>query len=98
MSVHQLTLPEGLEDENESVEIIRMFIGDSDSLISLYDFCGEPRQWGMVLADLANHVADMYSQLDHGTQQDILKEVKKGYSGRMEEFYNLSGRILPSKD
>lgn len=90
-----LEAPGVIDELSEVDEILRVWIGEGDSVVSLEDLFGEdPTPWGMVLADVAIHVAKMKSQSTSHAMEATLKAIGEGYRGRMAEFHNLNYQTL----
>jgi hypothetical protein len=55
----ELDPPEGVEDAEAAVEVLRAWIGDGALLVSLNSsaFGAEVRDWGRLLAEVGQHIA-----------------------------------------
>jgi hypothetical protein len=55
----ELDLPDGIEEAENAVEVLRAFIGDGALLVSLNSsaFGEEMAEWGRLLAEIGRHVA-----------------------------------------
>jgi hypothetical protein len=95
----ELDLPEFADDLSEAVEIVRFFLGRGHSYVSLEQapFEGRPHQWGFVLADIANHVANAEALSGGLSREEIFREIELGYRQRMENGLKVEGRNLSPK-
>jgi hypothetical protein len=55
----ELDPPDGIEEADTAVEVLRAWIGDGALLVSLNSsaFADEVRDWGRLLAEIGHHVA-----------------------------------------
>ncbi len=58
---HQLLIPEAARKNQESLEILRVWIAGEQQHVSIrVGMWEDPASWGIMLADLARHVANSY--------------------------------------
>lgn len=59
----QLRIPDAAKKDPRSLELLRIWIADQDQHVSLrVGVWEDPFAWGLVLADLAGHIANTYMQ------------------------------------
>jgi hypothetical protein len=59
----QLMIPDGAKRDSKSFEILRVWVANKGQHVSLrVGTWNDPAAWGLVLADLARHVANSYQQ------------------------------------
>jgi hypothetical protein len=59
----QLHIPEAAKEDRKSFEVLRLWVGKSGQHVSLRaGVWDDPAAWGIMLADLARHVANAYQQ------------------------------------
>ena len=59
----ELTIPKAAKDDESSFEVLRVWIASKAQQVSLRTAVWEdPAAWGIMLADLARHVANSYHQ------------------------------------
>ena len=67
---NELLIPPVAEEDPKAIEIIRVWVAKGGQHVSLNPLVWrDPQAWGIVLADLAGHVANAYEQalgLDRG--------------------------------
>jgi hypothetical protein len=60
---HQLLVPNPAKKDPESFELLRVWVANKGQHVSLRaDTWDDPAAWGIMLADLARHIADSYHQ------------------------------------
>jgi hypothetical protein len=60
---HELLIPEAARRDASSFEILRVWIADQGQHVSLQvGVWKDPAAWGIMLADLAHHVAKSYQE------------------------------------
>jgi hypothetical protein len=76
--------PAALRDEN-SVEMLRVWIAEEalhcSLRIGMYAERGmdEPRAWGVILADAAQHISDALASEELGAREDILHAIQGSF-------------------
>jgi len=67
---NELLIPPAAEEDPKAMEVIRVWVAKGGQHVSLNPLVWkDPQAWGIVLADLAGHVANAYEQalgLDRG--------------------------------
>lgn len=95
--MNELPLPDGVEKTNDPDEVIRLWIGDGDSFVTLNNLFGTKHYvWGMMLADIAAQAAHMLHLQTGEPIAAILDQIENGYRHRFEHHpsMQLSGRNL----
>jgi hypothetical protein len=60
---NELLIPPGAEEDPKAMEVIRVWVAKGGQHVSLNPLVWkDPQAWGIVLADLAGHVANAYEQ------------------------------------
>jgi hypothetical protein len=97
--VKALEVPSEVLEMDDADEVARVWIGAGDSIVSLHDLFGEDiGNWGMLLADMAVHVARMKLHHDSVPEIQTLKAIEEGYRGRMASFHDLDYRSLTANN
>jgi len=61
-TIEQLPIPDVVLAANEKAEMVRIWIADGDQVVTLSARLWEdPGAWGLMLVDLARHVAKAYT-------------------------------------
>ena len=87
---NELEVPPAARLDAKSFELMRVWIAESDMHVNLQlGGWQEPEPWGVVLADLAQHVADFYAEkraMDRADVLDVLRtEFLRELAGAEEE-------------
>jgi hypothetical protein len=75
----ELPIPEAVQSAREKMELARVWIADGNPVVTLSsNLWNDPGAWGLLLVDLAVHVANAYeSQGQDATQ--ILKKIREAF-------------------
>ena len=80
----QLRVPEPVRTDAKSFELLRVWIAHQDQHISLrVGVWKEPEAWGMMLADLARHIAAAYEQAEKRDPEEMLTRIKAGFEAEI---------------
>jgi hypothetical protein len=80
----QLRVPESARTDAKSFELLRVWIAHQDQHISLrVGVWKEPEAWGMMLADLARHIAAAFEQSEKRDPEEMLTRIKAGFEAEM---------------
>ncbi len=92
-----LDAPQAVEEMPDADEALRVWIGEGDSVVTMQNLFGDNSgSWGMILADVAIHVAKMRAHEASIPMEETLAMLEDGYRGRMADFHNLNHRSLSS--
>ena len=76
---NQLRIPDEARNDRKSFELLRVWIANQEQHISLRaGIWDDPAAWGMMLADLAGHIANAYEQSEGRDRADVLAQIKAG--------------------
>lgn len=77
----ELEIPPIAEEDRNSVEILRVWAAQQQQHVSLrWDLWDDPAIWGVVLADLAGHVANAFERQRGKNREETLSQI--------QEFFN----------
>jgi hypothetical protein len=81
----QLAIPDAALRDEKSYEIARVWVAEKAEHVSLLiGTWGDPVAWGIVLADLARHVANGYEQ-DKGLDRDqTLRRIRSAMMAELD--------------
>ncbi len=69
MAKEELPIPEQVSAAAQKAELARIWIADGAQVVTLSNrFWSDPAAWGLMLVDLARHVAAAYEPLGHDRQ------------------------------
>jgi len=93
----QLPIPEAARRDPKSFELLRVWVADKKQHVSLKaGVWDDPAAWGIMLADLAGHVANSYEQDAGLDKQKALQRIKAGLDAELASPTDEpSGQILP---
>lgn len=75
----ELLIPPIAQRDREAVELARIWAADGAQHVSLRAGCwDDPFLWGMMLVDLAGHVANAYEQMGWN-RSEALERLKDGF-------------------
>jgi hypothetical protein len=79
--------PPAAVDDAKSFEIARVWVtSDAQHVALRTDVWPDPAAWGIVLADLARHVAVAYQQRGDLDVEDVLERVLAGFHTELESI------------
>jgi hypothetical protein len=66
--------------KNKSTEIVKILIeNDKQKFFLNTDVWEDPAAWGLLLVDLAKHIANSYSQSYKLDKQEVLRRIREGF-------------------
>lgn len=92
----ELELPEGIMDADQAVEVLRAWVADG-ALHVIFDpetFRHDVSEWGRMLADVAQHVANAVEMDGQMTQREALSRIHDAFDLNMQSGeVSVAGRI-----
>ena len=81
-----LRIPAAAIKDPRSLEVLRVWIANGEQHVALqFGMWEEPAAWGLLLADLARHIAGAHAQHDDGVdEENFLEEVRAGFEAEMD--------------
>ena len=82
----ELDRPDGVEDAETAVEVLRAWIGDGALLVSLNSsaFGDQVRDWGRLLAEIGHHVAKAASLNGYMSEEAAQGALRQAFVGAFE--------------
>ena len=81
----ELPIPPSAASAQESAEIARIWIAEGRQHVTLHARAWkDPAAWGLLLVDLAKHVADAYEQTEGRDRQQTLARIKTGFDAEWD--------------
>jgi hypothetical protein len=75
----ELGIPQIAKSDPKGIEIARIWAAKGQQHICLRpDLWDDPTAWGLMLVDLARHVANAYEETGMGNRAEVLAKIKKG--------------------
>jgi hypothetical protein len=79
-----LRIPDAAKKDAKSMELLRVWVADHDQHVSLrVGVWEDPFAWGVVLADLANHIANAFQQHSKLDRAAVLARIEEGFDAEM---------------
>lgn len=80
----QLRVPEPARTDPKSFELLRVWVAHQDQHISLrVGVWEDPAAWGVMLADLARHIANAFEKVEHRDPVNVLEQIRAGFEAEM---------------
>jgi Domain of unknown function (DUF5076) len=81
----QLRVPESAKTDAKSFELLRVWVAHHDQHISLrVGVWEDPTAWGVMLADLARHIANAFEQTENRDPLEVLERIKAGFDSEIQ--------------
>lgn len=81
----EMAPPSAVAQDARSFELARLWVAnDAQHVVLRTDVWPDPAAWGIVLADLARHVALAYQHRDGHDLEDVLERVLAGFHTELE--------------
>ena len=82
----QLPIPPDAAEDTRAIELLRIWAVKGKQHVSLATgLWDDPASWGIMLVDLARHVANAYSELKGMSHHEALLRLKDGFDAEWEE-------------
>lgn len=76
----ELPVPRPVIEDPDAIELVRIWAAQGQQHDSLATgVWADPANWGVLLVDLARHVANAYSQTTAITQDDAVRRLREGF-------------------
>ncbi|HTW94650.1 MAG TPA: DUF5076 domain-containing protein [Tepidisphaeraceae bacterium] len=80
----QLLIPNAAKTDPKSFEVLRVWVANKGQHVSLRaGVWKDPASWGLMLADLARHVANYYQQAEGLDRARTLQRIKAGLDAEL---------------
>ena len=80
----QLPIPDAARKDPRSLEVARVWVANEAQHASLnVGAWKDPFAWGILLADLAGHVANAYAQADGLDKEETLRRIRRGFDAEL---------------
>ena len=82
----QLSIPPAASRDPRSLEVLRVWIANGEQHVALaFGMWDEPAPWGLLLADLARHIAEAHAQQDEQVDpEDFLEQIRAGLEAELD--------------
>lgn len=80
-----LTIPAAATMDEGSFELLRIWVANRGQHVSLKSGVWEdPFTWGIMLADLAGHIANSFDRQNPTERQEIVERIRAGFDAEMD--------------
>jgi hypothetical protein len=81
-----LPIPAAASRDPRSLEVLRVWIANGEQHVALaFGMWEDPAAWGLLLADLARHIAEAHAQQDDEVDaEDFLEEIRAGLEAELD--------------
>lgn len=81
-----LPVPAAASRDPRSLEVLRVWIANGEQHVALaFGMWEDPAAWGLLLADLARHIAEAHAQQDDAVSaEDFLDDIRAGFESEMD--------------
>ena len=81
-----LPVPAVASRDPRSLEVLRVWIAQGDQHVALsFGMWQNGAPWGVLLADLARHIAEAHAQQDEGVDaEDFLEQIRAGLEAELD--------------
>ena len=84
MKPRELSIPEQTATDSSAFEILRVWIVDGNQVVNIkVEAWDDPAAWGLLLADLARHIAHAYADLRKDNSSNVLSRIWQGFDVEM---------------
>ena len=81
----ELLIPPAAEDDSAAFEILRVWGARGEQHVSIFwDLWDDPATWGIMLADLAGHVANALHQERGLNRNEVLSEIRAMFNKEID--------------
>ena len=82
----QLLIPPDAAQDVLAIELLRVWASSGKQHVSLATgLWDDPASWGIMLVDLARHVANAYNESKKMNYQEVLNRIKEGLDSEWED-------------
>ncbi len=81
-----LPVPAAASRDPRSLEVLRVWIANGEQHVALaFGMWDDPAAWGLLLADLARHIAEAHAQQDQDVDaEDFLEQIRSGLEAELD--------------
>ncbi|HYD87478.1 MAG TPA: DUF5076 domain-containing protein [Vitreimonas sp.] len=98
MKLHELPIPPSSALSGEAAEVLRVWINADRSMdVSLIPAFPDPSAWGILLVDIARHVARAYAKEGLAKEEDTLAGIRELFHAEWDSPTD-PGRTTPMRN
>lgn len=85
MNANELPIPRDAESDSKAMELLRVWAAHGSQHVSLAtNVWDDPAAWGIMLVDLAKHIALAYGETTERNCAETLARIKEGFDAEWE--------------
>ena len=85
MHKNQLPVPSLVDSDSKAIELLRVWIANGKQQVSLVtSVWSDPANWGIMLVDLAKHIALSYQHSTGENAAEVLNRIRQGFDAEWE--------------
>jgi uncharacterized protein DUF5076 len=94
--LRQLPIPAGAADDDPAIELLRVWAAKGKQHVTLATgLWNDPASWGIMLVDLAKHIANAYEQIADESREVALARIKAGFDAEWQKATDTpTGRVV----
>lgn len=93
----ELVIPHAAATDPRAIELARIWAAEGKQHVSLATgLWDDPAAWGMMLVDLARHVANAYAETEGRPPADVLARIRAGFDAEWDNPTDVPTGNLPS--
>jgi len=82
---NELPIPDAARFDKDALELVRVWAAGGKQLATVAtNIWEDPAAWGIMLVDLARHVADSYARDEGRDTKEVLDRIKQGFDVEWE--------------
>jgi hypothetical protein len=82
----ELPIPPNAQNDPKAIELARVWAAGGNQHVSIATgLWDDPATWGMMLVDLAKHIARAYSRVQGRDEKSVLLRIKEGFDAEWGE-------------
>lgn len=85
VDINQLEPPPNVLDDRHATEVLRVWAGTDRLLLTLHTGWEDPGAWGLVLADIARHVASAYASDGRWDSSEVASRIRQAFLAEWDE-------------
>jgi hypothetical protein len=87
----QLPIPSGAADDKKAMELLRVWASAGEQHVTLVPgVWDDPAAWGVMLVDLAKHIARAYEHFEGKDPAEVLMRLRQGFDDEWNAAKNSS--------
>ncbi len=90
----EMPIPAPVYDDPKAAEVARIWVAGGQQVVSLFPAFEDPQAWGMMLVDLARHVASAYETQGHD-REAVLQSIYQMFTAEWDHPTDEARPVTP---